>query len=126
MNQFTVTAPEPKFAGESAGVVFKDGVGRVDDSTKEGRAAIEYFRRRGYALTPEGVDQELAAGPDSTQQQDGDEPYEPSAHNADEVIAYLDSLDRDTDEGRAEFARVIAAERGGKDRKTITDKEAAA
>ena len=101
----------------------------VDDSTKEGRAAIEYFRRRGYALTPEGVDQELAAEPDSTRQQGGDEPYEPyepSAHNADEVIAYLDSLDRDTGEGRAEFARIIAAERGGKDRKTITDKEAAA
>jgi hypothetical protein len=125
MNQFTVTAPVAGFSGESAGVAFKDGVGRVNDNTKEGRAAIEYFRRRGYTLTPEGADEE----PETAEQEtpdEGDVPFDPSKHNVDEVMAYLDTLDRDTDKGDDEFVRVIAAERAGKDRKTITDKEAAA
>ncbi|MFC8432249.1 hypothetical protein [Streptomyces sp. NPDC057253] len=117
MNEFIVTAPEAGFSGESAGVVFKDGVGRVTDADKPGRAAIEYFRRRGYTLTVEGAEQET---PD---EQDGDEPFDPSKHNADEVIAYLDSLDRGTEKGNDEFVRVIVAELGGKARKTITDKE---
>lgn len=52
MNAFTVTAPVVGYDGESCGVVFKDGIGRVTDATKESRAAIEYFRRRGYTLTP--------------------------------------------------------------------------
>lgn len=42
-------------------------------------------------------------------------PYDPSEHNVDEVVAYLDDADD------AEFARVIAAEKAGKARKTILD-----
>ena len=122
MNQFTVTAPEAGFSGEGAGVVFKDGVGLVDDSTKEGRAAIEYFRRRGYTLTSESVDEEseeLDGGPSDPDEDDGDEPFDPAEHKAEEVIDYLGTLDRDTDKGNDEFDRVIAAEADGKKRTTI-------
>ncbi|MEE4598226.1 hypothetical protein V2J94_41395 [Streptomyces sp. DSM 41524] len=128
MNQFTVTTPAKQFTGESAGVAFKDGTGHVDDSTKEGRAAIEYFRRRGYLLTREGADD----GPEPNTPLDPDDPgpelppFDPAEHNADEVTAYLDALDREDEDGNAEFVRVIRAERDGKNRKTITDKEAAA
>ncbi|MDX3637682.1 hypothetical protein PV728_47430 [Streptomyces europaeiscabiei] len=131
MNQYTVTAPEAGASGESLGVVFTDGVGHVNDSSKEGRAAIEYFRRRGYTLTPDGGEEEVEAPEESTPldpDAPGPElpPFDPSEHNADEVIAYLDALDREDTDGQAEHARVIAAERDGKNRKTITDKEAAA
>lgn len=123
MNQFTVTAPAAGFSGESCGVVFTGGVGHVNDGSKEGRAAIEYFRRRGYTLTPEGADDD---GPQEPGDAPPAEPFDPSKHPVDEVIAYLDSLDREDPDGQAEFARVIRAERDGKNRKTITDKEAAA
>lgn len=121
MNQFTVTAPAAGFSGESCGVAFTDGVGHVNDSSKEGRAAIEYFRRRGYTLTPEGADEAEPDGPQEPGDAPPAEPFDPSKHPVDEVLAYLDST---TDED--EIARVIAAERDGKNRKTITDKEAAA
>ena len=129
MNQFTVTAPEAGASGESLGVVFTDGVGHVNDASKEGRAAIEYFRRRSYTLTPESSEE--AEEPEESTPLDpydpGPElpPFNPSAHTVDEVLAYL-SEHEDEDTRSAEFDRVIAAERDGKNRKTITDKEAAA
>ncbi|MGW5409021.1 hypothetical protein [Streptomyces spiralis] len=132
MNLYTVTAPAAGFSGESAGVVFRDGVGRVSDSTKEGRAAIEYFRRRGYGLALEGAEpvaDEPVAEKDGPREpgDPGPElppelpPFDPAAHNADEVLAYLDST-TDADE----IARIIAAERDGKNRKTIIEKGPAA
>ncbi|MEU6535515.1 hypothetical protein [Streptomyces sp. NPDC047000] len=109
MNAFSVTAPVAGFSGESASVVFKDGAGRVDDSTKEGRAAIEYFRRRGYALVPE--DDGPQESEDSTTPS---APFDPSEHSAEGVLAYLDTT-TDADE----IARVLAAEQAGKARKTV-------
>lgn len=50
MNQYKVEAPVRSYSGESVGVQFTRGTGFVSDATKEGRAAIEYFRRQGYAL----------------------------------------------------------------------------
>jgi hypothetical protein len=126
MNQFTVTAPAAGFSGESCGVAFKDGVGRVDDSTKEGRAAIEYFRRRGYALTPEGADEEHKADVEQQASEEGDELFDPSKHDAPDVITYLDSLGTDDSDAVAEFERVLEAERNGKARKTILQKGAEA
>lgn len=52
MNRYKVQSPVASFSGESAGVHFHKGVGFVDDGSKDGRAAIEYFRRQGYALLP--------------------------------------------------------------------------
>ncbi|MBP8532360.1 hypothetical protein [Streptomyces sp. MK37H] len=115
MNQFTVTTPTKQFTGESAGVVFKDGVGHVDDSTKEGRAAIEYFRRRGYVLTREDAEETTGDGPQEPNGSSGDdELFDPGEHSADAVLAYLDTT---TDED--EIARVLEAEKNGKQRKTI-------
>lgn len=118
MNRYQVTAPERGFSGESCGVVFKDGAAVVSDETKQGRAAIEYFRRRGYALTPEGADQ---AADDEIEPQTpkDDRLFDPSQHDAPEVIAYLDSLINEDTQDTAEFDRVIAAERDGKARKTV-------
>ncbi|NUS55525.1 MAG: hypothetical protein HOV66_11805 [Streptomycetaceae bacterium] len=127
MNEFIVTAPEAGFSGESAGVVFKDGVGRVTDASKEGRAAIEYFRRRGYALTLKGSDEESKdAEQEAPGEKDDDEPFDPSKHDAPDVVAYLDSLGTDDSDSVAEFERVLEAERNGKARKTILQKGAEA
>lgn len=118
MNEFTVTAPVAGFSGESCGVVFKDGVCRVDDSSKEGRAAIEYFRRRGYTLAPEDADEPEQDGPQESAALPA-VPFDPAEHSAEQVLAYLDST-TDTDE----IARVLEAEQGGKARKTILQKGA--
>ncbi|GFH36628.1 hypothetical protein [Streptomyces pacificus] len=125
MNQFTVTAPVAKFTGESCGVAFKGGTGTVSDASKEGRSAIEYFRRRGYTLTPVETEPEPEQEPDTTPDPDHGPnlpPFNPSEYNADEVIAYLDSLDIEDAASQAEHERVIAAEQDGKNRKTITEK----
>lgn len=47
----------------------------------------------------------------------GDDPedFDPAEHSVAEVLSYLDTV------GETEHARVIAAERSGKNRKTITD-----
>lgn len=122
MTQYEVQAPERGFSGTSCGVVFKDGIATVADASKEGRAAIEYFRRRGYTLTPEGASEEPLTksdpegGPDEYVVPEG--PFEPSEHSVEEVLAYLDHVDRDVAD------RVIAAERDGKARKTILQKGA--
>ena len=124
MNQFTVTAPVAGFSGESAGVVFKDGVGQVNDASKEGRAAIEYFRRRGYTLTAESADEAETEAETEEQQtpDEDDEPFDPSKHDAPDVIAYLDAHAGDEEE----VARVLEAEQNGKARKTILQKGAGA
>ncbi|MGY0023749.1 hypothetical protein ACVHNB_32870 [Streptomyces sp. YJ-C3] len=120
MNAFTVHAPMGDFSGESAGVSFRDGVGHVTDEAKEGRAAIEYFRRRGYTLTRDGAEKGEPAEPQRPEQ--GDEPFDPAEHDAPEVIAYLDAHADDEDE----VARVLDAEKAGKARKTVLQKGAEA
>lgn len=52
MIEYHVTAPDAGFSGEACGVVFRDGTAVVPDDTKPRRAALEYFRRRGYAVAP--------------------------------------------------------------------------
>lgn len=111
MNKYTVESPVRDFTGESVSVHFHKGTGSVDDSTKDGRAAIEYFRRQGYALTPVDAD----TGADAVQADGGDEPFDPAEHDAPEVLAYLDAHADDTDE----VTRVLEAEQAGKARKTI-------
>ncbi len=50
--------------------------------------------------------------------EDAEEQFDPAAHNAADVQAYLDGLG-DDEEGRAERQRVMDAERSGKARKGI-------
>lgn len=145
MNQYKVEAPVRSYSGESVGVQFTRGTGFVNDATKEGRSAIEYFRRQGYALLPidEASDEGVPAstGPVATEDAltnlgHGSAPsvglgigipdeqppvtvstapeFDPSKHNQDDVIAYLDRTDDD-----AERQRVIDAEADGKKRKAI-------
>lgn len=135
MNKFRIEAPVRSYSGESVGVTFNKGTGFVDDSTKEGRAAIEYFRRQAYGVFPADGDTEDATETGSdvdalTNLGHGSAPsvgfgmgvqtepltpvdYDPSKHSQDEVIAYLDASSDD------EVQRVKAAESAGKDRRQI-------
>lgn len=135
MNKFRIEAPVRSFTGESVGVSFNKGTGYVDDSTKEGRAAIEYFRRQAYGIFPadESTEKDTETGSDVealTNLGHGSAPsvgfgmgvqtepitpvdFDPSKRSQDDVIAYLDIADDD------EVQRVKAAEAAGKDRKQI-------
>lgn len=48
MAEFKVTAPDGSFSGEVAGVSFSKGSATVDSG--DNRAALAYFRRRGYKV----------------------------------------------------------------------------
>jgi hypothetical protein len=124
--KYRIEAPVRSFSGESVGVTFTKGTGFVDDSTKAGRAALEYFRRHGYGVSPsdgktdEERAQEIVTGVVGQREPIvTDEAFDPSKHDAPEVLAYLDALSADDYDAVAEFDRVIAAERDGKARKTI-------
>ncbi|MFE6225479.1 hypothetical protein [Streptomyces sp. NPDC057854] len=118
MTTYHVTSPDPGFSGESCGVLFDEGAAVVSDEDKAGRQAIEYFRRRGYGLTPAADATE--PGPQDGGLGEGGKAFDPAAHDAAEVIEYLNDLDHQADpEQAAEFARVIDAERTGKARKTV-------
>jgi hypothetical protein len=146
---YKIEAPVRSFTGESVGVHFNRGTGFVDDATKDGRAALEYFRRHGYGVAPaddvteEERIQELVTGTPTQREAlsntgHGSAPsvgfgmgvqtepvtttapeYDPSQHKQDDVLAYLDSLVDKDSDSDAEFDRVIAAERDGKKRKAI-------
>ncbi|MFJ3537051.1 hypothetical protein ACIPQA_16460 [Streptomyces sp. NPDC090109] len=141
MNRFRIEAPVRSYTGESVGVHFTKGTGYVTDSTKEGRAAIEYFRRQAYGVFPADQDTETAtqADPGDTEAVEamtnlghGSAPsvglgigipatqppvtpveFDPSKATQDEVITYLDQADDN------EVQRVKALESAGKDRKQI-------
>ncbi len=115
--RYRIQAPGRGFSGESLGVSFDQGVGHTDDVTKERRAALEYFRRRGYTVT-QVVEDEPQQGEPEVEPAEPAAPFDPSEYTADEVLAYLDRHE-DEDTRSAEFDRVIVAERGGKNRKTI-------
>lgn len=117
MTTYTVTAPDPEYSGESCGVAFTDGTGHVSTDDKPGRQAVEYFRRRGYGLTPAA--DTAGEGPQDSGPAEGNETFDPAAHDATEVVAYLQALDTDDEDQDAEWGRVIDAERAGKARKTV-------
>jgi len=48
MAEFKVTAPDEGFSGQVAGVSFTKGTATVDSAGN--RAALAYFRRRGYTV----------------------------------------------------------------------------
>jgi len=138
MNRFRIEAPVRSYSGESVGVSFNKGTGYVTDATKEGRAAIEYFRRQAYGVFPadgETEDATEVASPVEAMTNLGhgaapsvglgigvpdEQPpvtpveYDPSKHGQDEVLAYLDIADDD------EVQRVKAAESVGRKRKQIS------
>lgn len=118
MSQYQVMAPDRGFSGESCGVVFRDGAAVVSPATKERRAALEYFRRRGYTVT-QVVEDEPQQGKRAAGPAESAAPFDPSEHPADEVLTYLDSLVNEDTHDAAEFDRVLAAEQSGKARKTI-------
>lgn len=51
--RYTVTAPAAGFSGDIAGVVFRDGTAVAEDGRH--KAALAYFRRRGYTVEPESA-----------------------------------------------------------------------
>lgn len=124
MNKYRIEAPVRSYSGESAGVQFSKGTGFVDDSTKEGRAAIEYFRRQGYGVavsdgkTDEERAQEIVTAIVGQRNPGGPtEPFDPAQHGVEDVLAHLDEADLD------EATRVLDAEAAArKPRVGITSK----
>jgi hypothetical protein len=111
MATFNVTAPNAEYDGMVGKVVFREGKAVIDEERNPGELA--YCRNAGYL-----VEGDKPAPDDSGQAetpQDGDKPFDPADHNADEVLAYL----KDADE--AEAVRVLDAEAAGKERKGITN-----
>lgn len=113
--RYKIEAPVRSFTGESVGVHFHKGTGYVDDSSKEGRAALEYFRRHGYGVAPndgkteEERVQELVTGtPAQREPAATDGPFDPAKAKVEEVLAYLDEADLD------EAVRVLDAEAAAK------------
>ncbi|MFG2780820.1 hypothetical protein ACGFY7_23570 [Streptomyces prunicolor] len=114
-NTYKIEAPVRSFSGDSVGVTFTKGTGFVDDSTKEGRAAIEYFRRHGYgvalsdAKTDEERAQEIVTGVVGQREPivtDG--PFDPSKYGVEDVLTYIEGADLD------EATRVLDAEADAK------------
>lgn len=64
MASFEITTPVEDFTGVACGIAFQDGRATVDDRTPEARAALDYFRRRGYAVTPLGAEPEQTDPPE--------------------------------------------------------------
>ncbi|MBN8883479.1 MAG: hypothetical protein J0H73_14335 [Salana multivorans] len=95
-----ITSPIEGYTGKSVfgptSVTFIDGVAEIDDLSAPLRA---YLETKGYRL------EDVHAGP-----------FDPAAHNADDVAAHLAGLDRTDETGRAEYDRIVAAERAGKAR----------
>lgn len=59
MAEFKVTAPDSGFSGEVAGVSFSKGAATVDSG--DNRAALAYFRRRGYKVESVGEPKRVAS-----------------------------------------------------------------
>ncbi|MEE4540984.1 hypothetical protein V2S66_03250 [Streptomyces sp. V4-01] len=112
--RYKITAPLKGFTGQSVGVAFQSGVAEVEDTSDAGRSAIAYFQRAGYRVDEisDGESAEVLAPVD------GDKPYDPAGHKADEVLAYLDGA------SYQEAVRVLDVEAAadGKARVTITGK----
>jgi hypothetical protein len=80
---------------------FNDGVAETDEPLSEGLKG--YLEQRGYEVETE---------------EDG--PFDPSKYSVADVTAYLDGLDATDKEAHdAEVARVLEAERKGKNRSTL-------
>lgn len=116
--RYRITTPVLGFTGVSAGVNFTDGAAEIDvpmdDTQHPLYRAASYFLSQGY-----GVEELDKPEQEPEQEPDDDEPFDPSEHDVPEVLAHLAEADEE------EQARVVAAERDGKNRKTITEKGAA-
>jgi hypothetical protein len=118
MPKYLISHPDPQFTADLVGLRFTDGTATVDTDTPGGIAAYSYCQRAGYTVNPIEPDAPAADEPEAAAEPNtdgqGDE-FDPAAHTADEVIAYLAEADD------AERARVLAVEAAelGKQRKTI-------
>jgi hypothetical protein len=104
-------APEPEQASQEAQTP-PEGVREPDDSQE-----MDENPERRYAA-PESVQGDSGDGEEGdSEQEEPQEVYDPSVHNAPEVVEYLKGV------GEQEAVRVLDAERAGKNRKGITSQE---
>lgn len=90
-------------------VKFVDGAAEVDESQAVHLLALS----KSYGIAVEDFESTKAVEAGL---------FDPSKHNADEVHAYLASIDdADTEAHDAEVARVLEAEKAGKNRKGIVE-----
>jgi hypothetical protein len=91
MTKYTITAPETRFNGEFAGLVFR--AGKADAETPADQAAVIYCRRRGYGVVAVDTDGELLP---ERQQPDADTP-DPDAVADDGLDVVVDEPTRPAD-----------------------------
>jgi hypothetical protein len=101
MATFNVTTPNQGYSGPVGAVQFHDGHAVIDGDRYP--AELAYCRGAGYHVEEIDTAPPLPPGP-----------FDPSRHNADEVLAYLGDADE------ADALRVLDAEVEGKNRKGIT------
>lgn len=80
--RYTITTPAAGFSGDIAGVMFSDGSAVADDTRH--KAALAYFRRRGYTVEPE-------SGPEP--EQDDDKPRKSASKAAWAAYAVAHGMD---------------------------------
>jgi predicted Fe-Mo cluster-binding NifX family protein len=122
VTRYQIESPVRSFTGESVGVSFQKGTGYVTDETKDGRAALEYFRRHGYGVAPapehtieEAVQALVTGTPVQRVPVAPTVTFNPADHGVEEVLAHLGEADRE------EAERVLDAEAATKKpRVTIT------
>ena len=88
MTKYTITAPEPQFNGEFAGLVFRAGEARAE--TPADMAAVTYCQRRGY--TVDAVDSDGDPLPEGEQPGAG-------THDPDVMVDMIDDNEADATEG---------------------------
>ena len=118
MARYRVTTPAAGHTGQVGTIHFADGRAEVDSEAHE--ASLAYCRQAGYTVEELGGDGKTdaergtaAAAPEPA------EPFDPSARDVGEVLAYLDGA------GEAEAVRVLDAEAAGKARKGVLDQREA-
>jgi hypothetical protein len=102
--RYVITTPEPRWTGEVAGVAFAHGEGITGDTPPA--RVLNYFRRRGYGVTPvEQVDArddgDAADSAESAAETEGTQKPGKTA-NKDELVAYaVTELGLDEDDAKA-------------------------
>lgn len=143
-----IHAPDPKFDGSSRygdlELKFKDGVATHDGDLPH--AVRAYMVSAGYGIDRKAPKREAAPGPQahdavtrigtpladaSTGKQPDEsgqggetppEPFDPGQHNVNDVLEYVGGIDDSDPEAHdAEVARIVEAEKAGKNRSTLLE-----
>ena len=111
MAKYTITAPEPRFNGEFAGLVFRAGKAAAEIPADQ--AAVTYCQRRGYTVEPLDESESLAAEGDQDAEPQGDGTDRPKDYAPKpEWVAFAVSRGLDKAEAEAATKEQLIAQHG--------------